>query len=144
MRVWMEGLFLRSIWLIHLCGVLRPGFSFLASSVNLTVEISRVDWLCSLVQPYLAIAGAAIHRSALSGLEWHLSFLATLSASCRILLQIRSGSATPLRFSRLSAGLAALRFISITLLCEKLLLRSSECEIISTFDALDLLVGKTH
>jgi len=115
-----------------------------ASSVILVAGVSRVSRLCRLILPYLVITGTAINRSPLSGFERYFSFLATLSADCGISLLIRSSSAAPLCFSSLTAGLAALRFISITLLCEKLLLRCSEREIISTFDAPDLLVGKAH
>jgi len=97
-----------------------------------------------LILPYLIIAGTAIDRSALSGFKRYFSFLATLSTNCRILLQIRSSSASSVCFSCLTAGLAALWLVGITLLREKLLLRCSEREIISTFYAPDLLVGKTH
>ncbi len=115
-----------------------------ASSVISVAGVSRVGRLCRLILPYLVVAGTAINRSALSGFEWHLSFLATLSADRGKFLQIRSRSAAPLCFSCLTAGLTAFRFICITLLCEKLLLRCGEREIISTFDAPDLLVGKAH
>jgi len=102
--------------------------------------------LAGLILPHLIVAGTAIYRSTLPGFERYFGFLATLSANCRVFLHIWSGSTTsaPIPFPCLTAGLATLRFISVTLLCEKLLLRCSERELVSTFNAMDLLVGKTH
>lgn len=97
-----------------------------------------------LILSHLAIAGAAIYRSALFGLKGYFSLFAALRTNCRVLLHGASRPAAFFRFSGLTTGETTLRFIGVTFLLKKFLLYSGERKLFAAIAAHDLLVGKTH
>jgi len=98
----------------------------------------------ALILSHLAVASAAIHRSALLGLERYFSLFAALSTSSRKFLHRTSGPTAFLSFPGLAAGEATLRFVGVSFLLKKLLFCSGERKLFAAIAAHDLLVGKTH
>lgn len=109
---------------------------------GLDKQINTLIWL---ILSHLAVTITAIYWSTLPWLKRHFCILAALRTDCGKLLHTRS-SAAPASFSLsgLAARLAALWFVSVPFLCKEFLLRSGEGELLSTINALDLLVGETH
>jgi hypothetical protein len=110
--------------------------------------MSLVSTLALPAQFNLVVALATVYRSALTGLERHFGFLATLSAYYPVHLAPGPVAVAiipvTLCFPGFTAGGAALGLICIALGLEKLLFLSAEGKLGPTFDALELLVLKTH
>jgi hypothetical protein len=91
-----------------------------------------VTRLAASAQSHFVIASAAVHRSAISGLEGYFCFLAALGAHCRKHLSSVTGKTVILGSPGCAAQRAALRLVSVAPGGKQLLLLGAEGEISTT------------
>jgi hypothetical protein len=94
----------------------------------------------------LAVAIAAVDRSAFAGLKGHFRFLAAFGADYRVHLALSeaAGSAVAVSLPCLSAGRASLGLVGVAFGLEELLLRGAEGKGSTAIGALELLILKTQ
>ena len=127
--------------LVHWSGKPRPGAHH-PWPVYLRISVYLFG---GLVLSDRTIAGAAINRPALSGLERHFGLFSTLCTNRREFLHRSAGSTiTALPFPGLAAGQTTLGFIGVTLCLKEFLLGACESKLLSAIYTRNLLVTKTH